>query len=404
MYNLNSHYENIFHYLNTIIADPRVLYLMPYGSTSPENLEFLMAELGLWHGDRGPLFLFYDQEPIEGVFNYKLLDHVCENYLHGDKFILVTTEKNSETLDLIKQKYNCPVVYYFHHVFAAHDWFRGTQFDVRIISPKDRKLKKKYITFNRLTSNKRVYRSLFISELIKRDILKQGYVSYNDVCPDNNKDYVENLNFAKHQGLITQEVVTEAINNIQQAPVPLRIDYKNEVSIPNHSFALGAVKESQESFIYVVTETCYWEQKCHLTEKIFKPIVSKMPFILVGPAHNLAYLRSYGFETFGRWIDESYDDIEDPVLRMQAIGQVLEDLASKNLSELELILKRMEDVLEYNYNLFYSQSFIDQCWGELKNGLLEVCRDSPEVPGLQKICNQYRDYVSPQLILIQKRS
>ena len=122
---------------------------MPYGATSPNNIEFLMLEIDFWDLDRGPLFLFYDQEPIEGKFNFELLDFVCNNYLHGSKFILVTTEKNSETLELIKAKYNCLVVYYFHHVFAAHDWFRGTQFDVRLVAPADRKIKKKYITFNR---------------------------------------------------------------------------------------------------------------------------------------------------------------------------------------------------------------------------------------------------------------
>ena len=115
--------------------------------------------------------------------------------------------------------------------------------------------------------------------------------------------------------LITKEVAEKAIANINQTPLPLRIDYKDEKLIPNHSFVLSAVRETQESFLYVVTETCYWERKCHLTEKIFKPIVSRMPFILVGPAHNLKYLRSYGFETFGRWIDESYDQEVDDYKR-----------------------------------------------------------------------------------------
>jgi hypothetical protein len=158
-----------------------------------------------------------------------------------------------------------------------------------------------------------VYRSLFISELIERNILDQGYVSYNDVCPDNDKDFVWNLEDAVDTKLIQPETMVDAARNLMRAPLPLRIDYQEEKAIPNHSFALSAVKESQESFVYVVTETCYWERKLHLTEKIFKPIVSRMPFILVGPAHNLEYLRSYGFQTFDYWWDESYDEIEDPV-------------------------------------------------------------------------------------------
>jgi len=345
---------------------------MPYGSTSPKNIEFLSAQLNHYPGKRGPLFIFYDQEPILGEFNFELLDYVCNNYLDGKDFILVTTEKNSDALSLIQSRYNCPTVYYFHHVFAAHNWFRGYHYDVRLIEPNARVLVKKYITFNRLTSNLRVYRSLFISELIQRDILDQGYVSYNDTCPDNNQNYVQNLCDARDSGVITPEVANEAMMNIASIDLPLRIDYLDEAAIPNHSFVLSAIPETQRSFIYVVTETCYWERKCHLTEKIFKPIVSKMPFILVGPAHNLAYLRSYGFRTFDRWIDETYDTIEDPVKRMHAIGAVLLDIGNRSLDDLQDLLCEMQEVLDYNYNLFYSQEFLDSCWQELTNNLKSV--------------------------------
>lgn len=339
---------------------------MPYGSTSPKNLESLMLNQKYnTDADRGLLFVFYDQEPILGEFNFELLDYVCNNFYHGDKFILVVTEKNSETLELIQSRYNCPVVYYFHHAFAAHNWFRGYKYDCRLIDPDKRTLVKKFITFNRLTSNLRVYRSLFISELIQRNILDQGYVSYNDTCPDNNQNYVFNLLDASDTGLITPEIANETIMNIATAPLPLRIDYKDETLIPNHSMVLSAIPECMESFVYVVTETCYWERKCHLTEKIFKPIVSRMPFILVGPAHNLAYLRSYGFKTFDRWIDETYDSIEDPIERMHAIGVVLAGISNRSLDDLQEILCEMQEVLDYNYNLFYSQKFLDHCWNEL---------------------------------------
>ena len=338
---------------------------MPYGSTSPKNLESLMNDMSHWPGARGPLFVFYDQEPILGEFNFELLDHVVTNYSGGDQFILVTTECNSDTLDLVKSKYNCPVVYYFHHVFAAHDWYRGYKFDARLIAPNTRQLKKKYIAFNRLTSGARTYRSLFVSELVQRGILDQGHVSYNSTCPTNEKHYVDNLYDAVEQGLITKSVAEEAITNIDSAPLPLRIDYKNQTAIPNNSMLLSAVPECMESFIYVVTETCYWEHKCHLTEKIFKPIVSRMPFVLVGCAHNLAYLRSYGFRTFDRWIDESYDAIEDPIERMHVIGQVLLDISNRSLDDLQQMLCEMQEVLDHNHRLFYSQELLDSCWNEL---------------------------------------
>jgi hypothetical protein len=377
MYNLNSHYENIFHALKSIIAHRRVLYLAPNGATQPENIETItdnLTELNVLNwafvGNDGPLMIFYDQEPILGEFNHRLFDSIRDN--RRGPYVLITTEKNSDAVDSISQRYNWPTVYYFHHVFAAHDWYRGYQFDARLIDPNKRQLKKKYISFNRLTSNGRAYRSLFVSELIQRAILDQGYVSYNDTCPNNNKNYVFNLLDARDFGLITPEVANEAIMNIATAPVPLRIDYKDETLIPNHSMLLSAVPECMESFVYVVTETCYWERKLHLTEKIFKPIVSRMPFVLVGCAHNLAYLRSYGFKTFDRWIDETYDTIEDPIERMHAIGSVLLDISNRSLDDLQEMLCEMQEVLDHNYNLFYSQEFLDHCWAELIENIKNV--------------------------------
>ena len=349
---------------------------MPYGSTQPENLEFLMNDMSHYQGKRGPLFVFYDQEPVLGNFNYGLLDHVCNNFLDGDQFILVTTEKNSATVDQIVKKYQCPTVYYFHHVFAAHDWFRGYRYCASLIEPARRTLTKKYISFNRLTSGHRVYRSLLISELVKRNILNQGYVSYNDTCPEGG-NYKENLLTSP---LVPVEVATEAITNINSITLPLRVDYQDHNFIPNHSFVLSAVEHSQQSFCYLVTETCYWDKKDHLTEKIFKPIVSRMPFVLAGPAHNLRYLREYGFQTFGRWIDESYDDIEDPLLRIQAIGETMSKICDLSLAELTDMLQAMTPVLEHNYNLFYSNDFLDHCWTELQTNLLTslTCQNEPK--------------------------
>jgi hypothetical protein len=365
MYNIHSHYENVFSYLNTIVTHRRLLYLLPYGSTNPENIETLSDDNS--HVpvfvDTDPLFIFYDQEPIYGNFNYQLFDHIKDNF--PGPFVLVTTEKNSDTVKQIQKRYNWPVVYYFHHAFSANDWFRGYRYCPLLIDPTQRTLTKKYITFNRLTSGHRVYRSLLISELIKRNILDQGYVSYNDTCPDGN-NYQENLLTSR---LVPLDIATEAIANINSIKLPLRVDYQTHNFIPNHSFVLSAIEQTQESFCYLVTETCYWDQKDHLTEKIFKPIVSRMPFVLAGPAHNLRYLREYGFQTFSQWIDESYDDIEDPLLRMQAIGETMSKICGCSLKELETILKEMTPVLEHNYNLFYSNDFLDHCWSELQTNL-----------------------------------
>ena len=122
MYNIHSHYENIFHLLKHIVTYPRLLCLMPYGSTQPENLERMSVDIGNFSGTvpDGPMWIFYDQEPILGEFNYRLLDHIQTNC--QAPFILVTTEKDSDPLDAVQSRYQWPTAYYFHHAFAAHDF------------------------------------------------------------------------------------------------------------------------------------------------------------------------------------------------------------------------------------------------------------------------------------------
>ena len=368
MYNIHSHYQNIFQYLKTIVTHRRLLYLLPYGATQPENIETITDDISHIPGlvEEGPMFIFYDQEPIYGSYNYRVFDYIRDNF--QGPFVLVTTEKSSGPLQEIQQRYSWPVVYNFHHAFAAHDWFRGYRYDAQLVPPLDRTLTKKYITFNRLTSNQRVYRSLLISELVRRNILDQGYVSYNSTCPDGGT-YQENLQIACHNRLISPDWAQEAVDNISRVELPLRIDYPDSEFIPNRSFQLSATAQTQESFVYLVTETCYWEQKHHLTEKIFKPIVSRMPFVLAGPAHNLKYLREYGFKTFSDFWDESYDSIEDPFLRMRAIGDLMSKICSYSLDDLKSMLVAMAPVLEHNYNLFYSDEFLDHCWDELTANL-----------------------------------
>jgi hypothetical protein len=94
-----------------------------------------------------------------------------------------------------------------------------------------------------------------------------------------------------------------------------------------------------------------------------------MPFILVGPAHNLEYLRSYGFQTFSNWWDEGYDAIPDPVDRLSAIGNLLTHISNQSLDDLSVMLTDMAPVLKHNYELFNSQEFLDTAWAELTTNL-----------------------------------
>ena len=300
-------------------------------------------------------------------YNKDFFDYVVSNT--QGPYVLVSTERNSTEKDVICDRYGFVPVDYFFHIFAAHDWYRGHDFLPGIVAPTDRVFKKTYITFNRLTSNERIYRSLFVNELYKNNLLDFGYVSFSKDCPDGGA-FDDNLRKGIENQKIDPAIVVEAINNINQLP-ELRIDFPDQ-HIPNQSMLLSPLPQLMESFIFVVTETCYWQSKTHLTEKIFKPIVLKMPFLLLGCAHNLEYLRSYGFKTFSAFWDESYDIIEDPNERMQAVTEILKDIATMSLEQQQAMIRDMLPVLEHNYNLFNDPNFIKQEWESLKTKLKDA--------------------------------
>jgi len=122
---------------------------------------------------------------------------------------------------------------------------------------------------------------------------------------------------------------------------------------------------------HIVTETVFYHNKLHLTEKIFKPIVAQRPFMLAAAPGNLAYLKSYGFQTFDQWIDESYDTITDPDQRLQAIVDQTQRLCAMTRSELQQMHREMQPVLEHNFNHLWS-GFRHQIVNELVNNF-ETC-------------------------------
>ena len=105
-----------------------------------------------------------------------------------------------------------------------------------------------------------------------------------------------------------------------------------------------------------------------------------MPFILVGCANNLAYLRSYGFRTFGEFWDEGYDSVADPIERMRAIVKILKDISNLSSQQQKDLLSEMQPILDHNYQLFNDPNFIRREWQHLTNSLEDICQYYKFVP------------------------
>jgi len=108
------------------------------------------------------------------------------------------------------------------------------------------------------------------------------------------------------------------------------------------------------SFVNEVFQTP--RHRIFITEKTWIPILNKRPFILNTTPHNLLYLKKLGFETFDSILDESYDTILNPTDRMKTACESLKTFIDRPLQECIKDLKKIETILEHNYETIVSLS------------------------------------------------
>lgn len=91
---------------------------------------------------------------------------------------------------------------------------------------------------------------------------------------------------------------------------------------------------------------------CYLmAEKIGKCLHARRLFVHVGVVNWLKKLRSFGFETFGSVLDESYDDIAFDIPRYQAALEQIKWLSQQNHAAL---LQKVKPILDHNHNRLYT--------------------------------------------------
>lgn len=112
----------------------------------------------------------------------------------------------------------------------------------------------------------------------------------------------------------------------------------------------------------VITETYfqdYYKTSKFLSEKIFKPIRARHPFVLASQPNSLQLLRELGFKTFSDVWDESYDKIENPTERLEAICTLISSLNKKTKYEWLELYNTVSPILEHNYKILMNTNWVN---------------------------------------------
>ena len=92
------------------------------------------------------------------------------------------------------------------------------------------------------------------------------------------------------------------------------------------------------------------EEGVFLTEKTYKPIAYKLPFIIYGQPYTLKTLHNKGFKTFSECWSEDYDSIIDPLERVNEIARIVKEISFLTDEEFLDLLSKAGEIVEYNYN------------------------------------------------------
>jgi hypothetical protein len=340
----------------------RVYYCDPFGRSDPDSV--------VNHGtDEGPehnYIFIYDQEPIHLNIHLPTFEEVRHNRnpdLHhqfGENLgYLVTSERDSENVEIVCATYRWKPLYYFFHGWAALDWYRGYDKTFLIKPIADRKPTKTFIAPNRIIAGERKHRLEVLYHIFKQG-MTDNHISCPSACP------VENISIVD-----AAKPLLDVYPDIQDvfAAQQLPINFAGETDHPMHSCWLSLFDQAADSLLYLVTETVADGRRHHITEKTFKPIAMGMPFVLVATQGSLEYLRSYGFKTFGHIWDESYDTIADPHERIQAVASLLKTLCDLSVEERIALFEVCRETIEHNWNHFYNGGFEAILWTELQDML-----------------------------------
>ena len=98
----------------------------------------------------------------------------------------------------------------------------------------------------------------------------------------------------------------------------------------------------------IVIETALQYPYTFITEKTYRPLANARPFVVLGPAHTVSFLKSLGFKTFSSIIDESYDDIENAESRFDAVCEIVLFLAHRPIESIVHDIRSVEPTLIHN--------------------------------------------------------
>jgi hypothetical protein len=288
---------------------------------------------------------------------YRILDEFCARTGYAPERITIRTANLVEQHD----RYNIVCVpEYWYEVREIQKWAAGKDLSTTNSPTKH---------FGNFVGRANWYR-VWIASILNSQYSKKTAQTFNSGL--RSRYIVKNDGVYDYLGLEELvrygcNILPEVIEFLQSCPKVINddIDYIKTVKpyIPQpdyypiqHPANLNILKQYPDIFVDVVCETRITGNVFFVTEKTWRCILARRPFIVVGSQFFLQNLKRLGFKTFNDFWDEGYDEYL-PEQRIQEIEKLLSHIASWPVDQLGDKLLKLNKILEHNYNNFFNLTY-----------------------------------------------
>jgi hypothetical protein len=216
---------------------------------------------------------------------------------------------------------------------------------------------KKFLCFNKLEREQRLR---LTERMLEQNYVDLGYYSFESSEKDNFHiiaDRLDPMQFPyikanRHKFPLRLNITEDRENPVNIIPDDLEYFKNSYFSIVNETLFYG-VKSSSTRIIHHQLNAEY--SSVFISEKTFKCLALKHPFVVFGRPGTIKGLHKLGFKTFSPYFDESYDNIVDDDERFDAIFNEITRLINLSDDEWLEILRNIEPILEHNHMIFINK-------------------------------------------------
>ena len=239
-------------------------------------------------------------------------------------------------------------VLFFEHNAQGVDVFDEAKKHCNNVIQKNTILPYRFLNLNRLP---KPHRSIIAQEMFLNHNDKSLW-SYTTTSVDDVSKHLERFGYN---------------NKIFTKSLPKIIDVDQTVNDNSVNFEI-----QKQAYINIITESIFDKTSTiFYSEKIFKPIATGQPFILVGSSNSLPKLREIGYQTYDGLINEYYDTIEDPNARIKEVIKEINRLSDMTQNEFNNLMSECYKISKHNIGVMQKRVSEKRTYNELKNNIIE---------------------------------